>query len=194
LNPIAGLGADLEGGVPTGVGLAVVQSRSRGWGGNMQILPRSEHGGGFRVFLPVFDAATTAEAAGRRAASDEPVLVVDDDPACVQLATEALAAAGYGVVSAATGRDALALLAGESTAPAAAVVDATLPDDMSKEILAALRAEGRDVPVVMVSGFSRDYLHGFLPRGSWHFLQKPFGGEDISSVIDQLLQGHGHSV
>ena len=42
-------------------------------------------------------------------------------------------------------------------------------------------------PVIMTSGFSREFARGYLPRGGWSFLQKPFDQEQLLAMIRRTL-------
>ena len=68
----------------------------------------------------------------------ERVLVVDDEPQIQRFLGPALEAAGYDVVRAETGTEALKLAA--TAAPALVILDLGLPDMDGKEVIARLRA------------------------------------------------------
>lgn len=79
-------------------------------------------------------------------------LLIDDDPAFRRLAGMALSEAGVAHVAVSTPAEALALLdGGDAGEFDLLLLDQELPGMTGQELLARLRADGRDVPVVLVS-------------------------------------------
>ena len=111
------------------------------------------------------------------AAAQPTVLVVDDDEAVRTVVSWQLEAAGYAVVQASDGGQALAGL--EHHAPDLVVLDLTLPVVAGLDVLRTVR-EGRtpaaaDLPVIVLSGRSgeTDRIVG-LDQGADDYLVKPF--------------------
>jgi CheY-like chemotaxis protein len=79
------------------------------------------------------------------------VLVVDDDPAAVEVAATHLQAAGMAVLRAYDGRQGIALALAER--PALIVLDLVMPEVSGFDVVLALKAEvhGRMIPIVVVS-------------------------------------------
>lgn len=101
------------------------------------------------------------------------ILIVDDNPELVGLLSGAFEDAGYEVLQAHRGRQALERAKAER--PDAAVVDVLLPDVMGYEVAAALRQLG--IPFVMMSGVFKGGRHGLeaLQRhGAAEYFEKPF--------------------
>ena len=109
---------------------------------------------------------------------NERILVVDDEPDIRHSLEIVLGGAGYQVVFAEDGEEALAAV--EVVPPAAVFLDIELPKLDGMEVLRRLRAERPDLPVVMISG------HGTIERaveatrlGAYDFVEKPFSRERI---------------
>jgi two-component system OmpR family response regulator len=121
-------------------------------------------------------------AAGRAEAS---ALVVDDAPDIRMLADLVLTMAGFAVTSAASGTEALRILA-ESDLPDVVLLDVQMPDLDGWETLTRLRADMRtaQLPVVLctVKGLPEDTLRGWS-LGCDGYLGKPF---DISGLVEEL--------
>ena len=81
------------------------------------------------------------------------ILVVDDEPQIQIMLRVALNAAGYEVLPAVTGAEALRLAA--TKAPDAIVLDLGLPDQDGKEVLEKIRAFAQ-VPVIVLSARERE--------------------------------------
>ena len=79
-------------------------------------------------------------------ASEAKLLVVDDEPNIRELLATSLRFAGFDVVAAGTGQEALAAV--EREEPDLAVMDVMLPDLDGFEVTRRLRETGRHFPVV----------------------------------------------
>ena len=112
-------------------------------------------------------------------------MVVDDAPDIRRLADLVLSMAGFRVTPAASGREALTLLAvGEL--PDIVLLDVQMPDVDGWETLSRLRGDPRTthLPVVLctVKGLPEDTLRGWT-LGCDGYLGKPF---DISGLVEEL--------
>jgi DNA-binding response OmpR family regulator len=120
------------------------------------------------------------------------ILVVDDDPSIVDLATAVLGSAAYDVASARTGLDALRLVRHQRFD--LVLLDINMPEMDGWETLRLLKAdEGvRGVPVVMfsVKGEVRDKVHG-LQEGAADYLTKPFEIEELLTRVRRVLDESG---
>jgi len=116
------------------------------------------------------------------------ILVVDDEPDLLLLASITLARAGYAVSEAATGTEALALA--RETPPDLVVLDHALPDLSGIEVAERLSAAPAtaDVPIVILSarGLPEDIARG-LAAGADRYLVKPFDGADLLANVRELL-------
>ena len=112
-------------------------------------------------------------------------LVVDDAHDIRLLADLVLSMAGFKVTAASSGRQALALLAGDDL-PDIVLLDVQMPEVDGWETLTRLRADPRtaDLPVVLctVKGLPEDTLRGWS-LGCDGYLGKPF---DIGGLVDEL--------
>ena len=109
------------------------------------------------------------------------VLMADDDKFFVQVVARFLASAGYEVVTASNGQEALDLAGRER--PDVAVLDVALPFVTGDQL--AERLDG-GLPILFVSGRDMDRLEG-LEGPRFRFLQKPADLDDILSNVQELL-------
>jgi DNA-binding NarL/FixJ family response regulator len=116
------------------------------------------------------------------------VLIADADAVSRDAAAQCLRAAGFGVLLAETGDEALELA--RRAPPAAAVVEIPLEGLSGYEVCRALKAElGRDLPVVFASGTRResyDRVAGLL-IGADDYLVKPVAPDELLARVRRLI-------
>ena len=110
------------------------------------------------------------------------VMVVDDDEPLRDAMARALARAGYRVVAACSGADALEV--GRAVRPDAAVIDVFLRDAGGLGVARALRRELEDVPVLFVTGLSLPSVRQVLAPSPVLF--KPFTRRQLLSSVRAL--------
>ncbi|MEV6110870.1 response regulator transcription factor [Streptomyces sp. NPDC051940] len=113
------------------------------------------------------------------------VLVVDDDPAILRSLERGLRLSGFAVATADCGRSALAAV----PAADAVVLDISMPDLSGIDVCRRLRADGNDVPVLMLSALDEldDRLAG-LQAGGDDYLVKPFALPELVLRLQALLR------
>ena len=119
------------------------------------------------------------------------VLVVDDEPQIHRVLRPALTACGYEVLEAATGRDALRIIA--TSAPDVIVLDLGLPDMDGKDVLREARAFC-SIPIVILSARDREAEKiAALDLGADDYLEKPFGIGELLARLRTALRHSGRS-
>jgi len=118
------------------------------------------------------------------------VLVVDDDPAIVEMLVELLERDGrFEVQTAATGFD--AGLRTREFLPDVIVLDYMLPDINGNAVCRSIRSDEslRDVKIIIVSGvINREDVDRLFEDGADDFLQKPFSIEQLVGKITELVR------
>ncbi|MCA9243829.1 MAG: response regulator, partial [Phycisphaerales bacterium] len=117
------------------------------------------------------------------------VLVVDDDPAILEMLVELLERTGdFEVQTAATGFD-----AGKEASrfrPDVIVLDFMLPDINGNAVIKSIRGDEalRETRIIIVSGVvNRDDVKSLLETGADDFLQKPFSVDELVAKINDLV-------
>jgi PAS domain S-box-containing protein len=172
-----------------GLGLSVVAGIVRTCGGTVKVESAPGRGTRMRVLFPVAEGAE--ESVPRKATRDAPagalVLVVDDEPHVCSVARRILERAGYAVAVAQDGEMALAIA---REAPVKVVlVDATMPGMSGEEVLRSLTALGRDLGLVLMSGYAREEVRAAAAAASAGFVAKPFSPEDLRDAVRTALEG-----
>jgi len=121
------------------------------------------------------------------------VLVIDDDPAIQRFVRRGLEAQGYAVLAATEGIEGLRLAVAK--APALALVDLSLPGLSGTAVLAALLADTRQRPVVVLNSAVQvpEQVRNLRPA-ALDFLPKPFAMADLLARIRHCLSGTGAEV
>ncbi|MGF1551251.1 MAG: response regulator transcription factor [Paracoccaceae bacterium] len=115
------------------------------------------------------------------------ILVVDDDPEIAGLVKGRLAAAGFAVDVASTGRGALTLAM--HARHDAIVLDRMMPDLDGLSVLKALRAARVTRPVLLLSALGAvDQRVEGLRAGADDYLAKPFSTEELIARLEVLLR------
>jgi len=115
------------------------------------------------------------------------ILVVDDDPDVLELVGICLERAGFAVITAATGEDALRQA---KSLPDLIVLDLVLPGLDGFTICETLRRESAtsSIPVILLTGFSSQLnrLAG-LDCGANDYVAKPFTPDELLARVRKLL-------
>lgn len=118
----------------------------------------------------------------------DPILIVDDEINVRSTLQEALNKQGYNADAAASGEQALRMLAGRSYA--VVLTDFSLPGGISGlELMAAIRHRHPETLCILVTGFATlDISIGALKRGAYDLIQKPFRLAEIEAVLNRALE------
>ena len=171
----------------TGLGLSTCHGIILQAGGALSIDSEPGRGTTIMLHVPLVDPPTEQvepPSANREVAAGRGrVLVVEDEPAVRAIAVRALELAGYDVLAAASGDEAIAIAQGTQPSPDLVVCDLLLPDESGFEVVKALRAERPGLPVLYVSGFTAE-----IDRvGGDAFLAKPYRPEALIAFVRELL-------
>lgn len=117
----------------------------------------------------------------------ETILVVDDEPAIVQVIRERLTWEGFVVRAAGSGQAALSAVSEE--APDLLILDLMLPDMDGFEVLRRLRQSGYDLPVIVLTARDDDVdvIVG-LELGADDYMVKPFNPRELAARVRAVLR------
>jgi DNA-binding response OmpR family regulator len=117
------------------------------------------------------------------------LLVADDDEDILQLLSFRLERAGYEVVQARNGADALRLAI--ELRPALAMLDVTMPGLNGYEVTRELRSneETRTMPIILLTAKAQasDVSQG-MAAGADDYVKKPFDAHDLKERVERLLR------
>jgi two-component system, cell cycle sensor histidine kinase and response regulator CckA len=176
-----------------GLGLATVYGIVGQAGGAVRIASEPGLGTTVTVLLPVGERDAPEPAPAVPASTrghGETLLVVEDEAALREVAGRILSAAGYRVLAADGGSQALELAAHHEGAIDLLVSDVVMPGMLGKELAERLVDSRPDTRVLYMSGYARPVLasQGTLEEGV-ALLEKPFTAADLLAAVRERLDG-----
>ncbi len=178
-----------EVGAGTGLGLSTVYGIAEQSGGAVQVRSAPGEGTALSLWLPLHELPARPPAPPPPPASDAPttggtILVAEDEPAIRALVARTLEKAGYLVISASDGVEALERVAQTETL-SLLLTDLAMPRMGGVELRERLCQQHPDLRVLFMSGFV-DETVAKLPSGA-PVLEKPFRSQDLIARVRELL-------
>jgi CheY-like chemotaxis protein len=153
-------------------------------------------GSTFKVYLPAHDqvgVASAAEAASKEdAQTGATIFVVEDEDSLRELACEIIRDAGYKVIAAGDGVEALKIWKEHRSKVDLLFTDIVMPNGISgRDLARQLRADRRDLKVSFTSGYSAELIgkDSLLAEGN-SFLAKPYSPKALLDAVRQCLSGN----
>ncbi len=175
----------------TGLGLATVYGIVRQSGGHVEVRSRPGEGTTFQILLPLAEPGSGPAAAApvqTTLSGSEAILLVEDEALVRQVIRRILASAGYDVIEAADGEQALALCGRHGASIRLVLSDVVMPGVRGPEIVERLREDLPGVPVLYMSGYPSDGTDpGGGPPPRERLLSKPFSRAELLRKVRQVL-------
>ncbi len=176
-----------------GLGLAAVSGIIRSHNAGLHVESRLNEGTTFRIYF----SSTEQHPAGVCLEEKPPVdlkkknitvLVADDESYIRNLTSRMLKTAGFDVLLAENGIDAIEIYRNNRSSIGCVILDLTMPEMDGHEALLALRKTEDSIPIIISSGYSElDINTQFEGENISGFLQKPYQFEDLLAVIDKAI-------
>jgi DNA-binding NtrC family response regulator len=113
-------------------------------------------------------------------------LIVDDEDVLRRALVRALEEAGYGVMQASAGHDAVRLI--EAHAIDIVVSDLSMPNMSGHELLLAIKQRAPDLPVILTTGDPNvDGASRAVTDGAWCCLAKPVGRRVLLETVERAI-------
>jgi signal transduction histidine kinase/ActR/RegA family two-component response regulator len=189
-----------EPGRGTGLGLATVYGAVKQSGGFIWVESEPGEGTRFEIYLPQTNerAEPSLSDAMKNCSTStgarKTVLVVEDEREVREIACEFLSAAGYSVLTAQDGKEALETAQRLGKSIQAVLTDVVMPNMRGPELGLRLKTMLPHVKIVYMTGYleQNDDAPGFLEDA--FFLQKPFSRETVVNQIAQALNSNSSPV
>lgn len=176
----------------TGLGLSTVYGIVKQSGGYVFVDSEVGRGTSFEVCLPQVAEAMDALCPKAKVVSTsgtETILLVEDNEGLRRLAARIIERAGYHVLPAASGEEALLLLERLGESPLDLLLTDVVLPGMNGRVLAGRVGEARPATKVLyMSGYTDDAIlqHGILTAGA-HFINKPFTAAGLLPKVREVL-------
>jgi PAS domain S-box-containing protein len=183
-----------EMGKGTGLGLATVYGVVKQNNGFINVYSEPGHGTTFKIYLPRHLDKTVPlpekepDKLGEQ--GRETVLLVEDEPAILEMTTEMLKRLGYTVLAAGTPGEAICLAQEYPGRIDLLLTDVVMPEMNGRDLAKNLLAIHPGIRRLFMSGYTANVIahHCVLDEGV-HFIQKPFSMKDLGGKLREALEG-----
>jgi len=175
----------------TGLGLAMVHGIVRQHGGHIRCYSEPGTGTTFKIYFPALVSDEEQEETTTREmprGGSETILLVDDEEMIRDLGSRILTKAGYKVIKASNGKDALEVYQTRSYEIALVILDLIMPEMSGRQCLEGLLALDPSVKVIIASGYSANGpTKDALSAGAKGFVNKPYDIRQVLEVVRGVL-------
>ncbi|MBI2949756.1 MAG: response regulator [Verrucomicrobia bacterium] len=176
----------------TGLGLSTMLGIVRNHGGFVTVESELGSGSQFAVYLPASPSATplapNREEPSSPSGNGETILVVDDEMGIREMARQILRHAGFNVIVAADGAEAIAKLDQHGRSIELVLSDIMMPVMDGVALTRAIRKLHSHVKVIASTGFGiEDKLAELRALAVTQFLEKPYSAEKLLGAIHRAL-------
>lgn len=186
-----------EVGKGTGLGLAMVYGIVKQNNGFIDVYSEPGQGTTFKIYLPRYRGKTEqvrpegAPAPESTMAGRETVLVVEDEPALLDLSRLMLEKQGYLVLAAGTPGEAIRLAGEHAGEIRLMLTDVVMPEMNGRDLARKMLSLHPNLKCLFMSGYTADVIaHRGILDDKAHFIQKPFSFKNLAARVREVLEGN----
>ncbi len=184
-----------EVGKGTGLGLSIAYGIIKQHQGMINAYSEPERGTTFKVYLPLVSAegkSAAVSTAEESAGGPETILFAEDEAEVRSIIRIILNEAGYSVIEAVDGEDALRKFAEQGDSIQLLLSDVIMPKKNGREVYEALKAAKPGMKVLFISGYTSDLVHAKGIIGAeLPFISKPVDPDRLLRKVREILDAHG---
>jgi PAS domain S-box-containing protein len=175
----------------TGLGLATVYGIVRQNQGYIQVYSEVGVGTTFKIYFPRYSEAplsTEAPSDVVPQGAGEVILLVEDEPAVLEMAAESLRRLGYAVLTAATPSEALNVAATHPHPIDLLITDVVMPEMNGRQLAAEIALHQPRIRRLFISGYPADFItHRAVLDEREQVLAKPFSFHQLAEAVRRAL-------
>lgn len=178
----------------TGLGLSIVYGITRQHHGAIESRSTRGQGACFRIFLPSEPSPIETRLPSKPTIPNYSanhfgtILLAEDEVAIRQVIGRSLRTAGYTVVDASDGAEAIRLIRENQASFDLLLTDAVMPGYSGKDVCEAFRKKWPETPVIMLSGHGdRVVDNEFLNQHSATLLAKPIPSRELLQIVQRMI-------
>jgi len=175
----------------TGLGLAMVHGVVQQHGGAVHVETAPGNGTTFRVYLPSGSRPAPAVPADElRAAAHgtETILLAEDEPIVRRLAVRILERAGYTVLAASDGEEALRLFEENGAVVSLVILDVVMPRLSGHEVYRRIKKASPDLKVLFCTGHDPETAQSnLIAEEHLRLIEKPFEAGTLLAAVREAL-------
>lgn len=175
----------------TGLGLATVYGIARQHGGLIDARSQLGKGTEIDVYIPLAESTTDVapgESSAESTGGSETILVAEDDDMVRNLTTRVLRRAGYTVLTASNGEEAVDVFNEHRDEIDLAVLDVVMPKMGGHAAYLRIMGLSPDLRVIFASGYAQDGVHtDFILNAGLDLIEKPYSPADLLSMVRRAM-------
>jgi len=176
----------------TGLGLSVIYGIVKQNNGSVHVESEPGEGTTVSIYLPTTNEVPIGIEKRHKAKpvfrGTETILVAEDDEMVQRFISKVLKWAGYSVITAKDGEDAVMKFKKEMDVISLVLTDVVMPKKNGKEILGEIKKLRPEIRVIFISGYSAEFIDkNVINKDSTTFITKPFLKTDLLQKVREVL-------